>query len=159
MVCFGPTVMSSRPPPASRKDMLCRTYIGMATIFCDPIWYDINRKFPSGGMKDRILSDCNHIHKVTRYTHLQEHKWNMRELVTEVLYTRFIMQQIYQNSVHFQCSSIYCFVSIPITKPCQKKCHLGIKFTIMNCLKIPVTKIMVKWLQRMKNCFVRPQFQ
>jgi hypothetical protein len=65
----------------------------------------------------------------------------MTELVIEVLYTRFIMQQKYQNSVCFQCSSTYCFVSIKITKPCLKKCHLGIKFTIMNCLKIPVTKL------------------
>jgi hypothetical protein len=86
MVCFGPTVMSRRPPPASRKDMLCRTYIGMVTIFCDPIWYDISRKFPSGGMKDRNLSDCSHIHRVFKTcTSIK-----LDRLFTDTQYTRLV---------------------------------------------------------------------
>lgn len=37
MVCFGPTVISNLPPPNSLRLILCLTYIGIATILCDPI--------------------------------------------------------------------------------------------------------------------------
>lgn len=57
IVCFGPTVISNLPPPGSFRLILCLTYIGIATILCDPIWYERRRKLPSGGMKESILSD------------------------------------------------------------------------------------------------------
>jgi hypothetical protein len=98
MVCLGPTVMSRRPPPASRKDMLCRTYIGMATIFCDPIWYDISRKFPSGGMKDRNLSDCNHIHRVFKTCM----SIKLDKLFTDTQYTRLVTNLLHAAQSFFK---------------------------------------------------------
>ena len=59
MVCFGPTVMSNLPdvaPVPAEKHRLCRKYRGIATTFWLPMRYDIRRKLPSGGMKDRIRS-------------------------------------------------------------------------------------------------------
>lgn len=57
-VCLGPTVISNFPwSPAALNNKLWRTYIGIATTLCEPIWYESSLKFPSGGMNDKILSD------------------------------------------------------------------------------------------------------
>ena len=124
MVCFGPTVMSRRPPPASRKDMLCRTYIGMATIFCDPIWYDINRKLPSGGMKDRILSDCNHTQKIFRnllsqWSRVLLEKTTGSQLVKKfpTYYGTWRFITVFTSACHLSLSSARSIQSMPPPTP------------------------------------------
>ena len=58
IVWRGDTVISSFPVPFVINDSWCLILIGMATLLCELMRYDINRKFPSGGMKLNIRSDC-----------------------------------------------------------------------------------------------------
>ena len=57
MVCLGDTVMSNFPVPFPENDIWCLILIGIATLLCDPIRYDISLKLPSGGIKDKMRSD------------------------------------------------------------------------------------------------------
>jgi hypothetical protein len=100
----------------------------------------------------------------------------LSELNVSAQHTRTVISSHPRHAIHhflchgvdlhmdFLCSSICCFVCSCAysneTKFCLKKCQLRIKFTVMNRLKIPITKIKsFHWIMLMQemNCdFIRP---
>ena len=66
IVCLGDMLMSNFPVPFAEKVKLCRKLIGIATVLCDPIRYDMSLKLPSGGINERMRSDYK---KLILYDH------------------------------------------------------------------------------------------